>query len=108
MSACPSADAKEDNRALAHLTFDMTERGTTKHDKFEIAGMLEGAGVDVQSRMTPDSVEITAKCLTRDLPMVLDVLVEQWRTPAFKAEEFKKAQKLDLLSSLAAAAGGHR
>ena len=96
----PVGGAKEENQALAHLTFDMTERGTTKHDKFEIAAKLEGAGVDVQSHLTPETVELTAKCLSRDLPMVLDLLdLEQWRMPAFKPEEFKKA-KLDLLSSL--------
>jgi zinc protease len=95
----PVGGAKEENQALAHLTFDMTERGTTKHDKFAIAAKLEGAGVDVQSTMTPETVELTAKCLSRDVPMVLDILAEEWRTPAFKPEEFKKA-KLDLLSSL--------
>jgi zinc protease len=95
----PVGGAKEENQALAHLTFDMTERGTTKHDKFEIAAKLEGAGVDVESHITPETVELTAKCLSRDLPMVLDLLAEEWRMPAFKPEEFKKA-KLDLLSSL--------
>lgn len=95
----PAGSSKEANRALGHLTFDMTERGTTKHDKYTIAEMLESAGVDVESRITADAVETTAKCLTRDLPMALDLLVEQWREPAFLAEEFEKAKK-ELLSSL--------
>lgn len=95
----PAGGSKEDNRALGHLTFDMTERGTTKHDKYTIAEMLESAGVDIESSITADAVETTAKCLTRDLPMVLDLLVEQWREPAFQAAEFEKAKK-ELLSSL--------
>jgi zinc protease len=61
--------------------------------------MLDGAGADVESHITPETVELTAKCLSRDLPMVLELLVEQWRMPVFKAEEFAKA-KIDLLSSL--------
>lgn len=95
----PVGSSKGENRALAHLAFDMTERGTTKHDKFTIAEMLESAGVDVESDLTAETVELTAKCLSRDLPMVLDLLVEQWRLPAFKADEFEKARK-DLLSTL--------
>lgn len=95
----PVGSSKEENRALAHLTFDMTERGTTKHDKFAIAEKLESAGVDVESTITAETVETTVKCLAADLPMVLDLLVEQWRMPAFDAKEFDKAKK-DLLSSL--------
>ena len=95
----PVGESKESNRALAHLTFDMTERGTTKHDKFEIADQLESAGVDIHSKVTAEAVETTVKCLSRDLPMVLDLTVEQWRSPAFKKDEFTKARK-DYLSGL--------
>jgi zinc protease len=95
----PVGSSKDANGALGQLTFDMTERGTTKRDKFAIAALLEGAGVDVKSTINRLSVEVTAKCLKRDLPLVLELLLEQWRTPAFTTDEFNKSQK-DLLSTL--------
>jgi zinc protease len=95
----PAGASREANRALAHLTFDMTERGTTKHDKFTLAGMFEGAGIDVESTITADTVETTAKCLSRDLPLLLSLILEQWRMPSFKPDEFKKA-KTDMISTL--------
>lgn len=95
----PAGASCEANRALAHLTFDMTERGTRKHDKFTIAGMFESAGIDVESTITARTVEMTAKCLSRDLPLLLSLIVEQWRMPSFQPDEFKKA-KTDLLSTL--------
>jgi zinc protease len=81
------------NRALAHLASAMIQRGTTKHDQFAIAEMLEKAGVTIEFKVNTDTVEFEAKLLSKDVPMVLALLAEQFRTPAFPATELSKAKK---------------
>lgn len=43
--------------------------------------------------MGTDLLDISARSLKKDAPLVLDLIEEQLRTPAFSAEEFAKAKK---------------
>ncbi len=81
------------NPALAHLTAAMIERGTTKHDQFAIADMLEKAGVVIEPKVNGDTLELGIKLLRKDIPLVVSLLAEQLRMPAFSATEFAKAKK---------------
>ena len=81
------------NPALAHLTASMIQRGTQKHDQFAIADMLEKAGVTIDFKVNADTVEFEIKLLRKDVPLVLTLLAEQLRTPAFAATELTKAKK---------------
>ena len=81
------------NPALAHLTAAMIERGTAKHDQFAIADMLERAGVAVETKVNGDTVEFDVRLLRKDIPLVVSLLAEQLRTPAFAATELAKAKK---------------
>jgi len=81
------------NPALAHLAAAMIQRGTKKHDQFQIADMLEKAGVALEFKVGADTVEFEAKLLSKDMPLVISLLAEQLRTPAFSAAEFSKAKK---------------
>ena len=81
------------NRALAHLAAAMIERGTKKHDQFAIADMLEKAGVMIEFKVNSDTVEFEIKLLRKDVPLVVSLLAEQLRIPAFTAAEFSKAKK---------------
>jgi len=81
------------NPALAHLTASMIQRGTKKHDQFAIADMLEKAGVAIEFKTNADTVEFEAKLQRKDVPLVVSLLAEQLRTPAFAATELAKAKK---------------
>ena len=81
------------NPAFAHLAASMIQRGTQKHDQFAIAEMLEKAGVTCEWKVNADTVEFEAKLLRKDVPLVISLLAEQLRTPAFAAAELTKAKK---------------
>ncbi|MEQ1853037.1 MAG: insulinase family protein, partial [Chthoniobacteraceae bacterium] len=81
------------NRALAHLATSMIQRGTKKRDQFAIADMLERAGVMLEFKVNTDTVEFEARLLRKDVPLVVSLLAEQLRQPAFSAGEFTKAKK---------------
>jgi zinc protease len=85
-----AGEAASPNRALAHLAAGMLERGTTKRDQFAIADLLEKVGVTLDFNVGTETVEFTGRCLTPDVPLVIELLAEQLRTPAFHAEEFSK------------------
>ncbi len=81
------------NPALAHLAASMIQRGTKKHDQFAIADMLEKAGVTMEVKVNADTVEFEVKLLRKDVPLVVSLLAEQLRMPAFAATELAKAKK---------------
>ncbi len=81
------------NPALAHLAASMIQRGTKTHDQFAIADLLEKAGVTIEFKVNTDTVEFEAKLLRKDVPLVVSLLAEQLRTPAFAAAELAKAKK---------------
>lgn len=81
------------NPALATLTGMMLDQGTQKQDKFAIAQKLEEVGAALSFRAGADLLEINARALKKDVPLVLALMAEQLRTPAFSAEEFDKAKK---------------
>ena len=82
-----------DNPAIASLTGGMLSRGTTKHTKGEIAAKLEAVGASINFSAGSHMVEFTAKCLAKDVPLVVSLLAEQLREPAFSAEEFERLKK---------------
>lgn len=93
--ALPAGDAfaGEGNAAIPTLTGMMLDQGTTKHDKFEIAQMLESVGATIGFGVHSQTFEVSAKCLKKDVPLVIGLIAEQLRHPAFAPEEFDKAKK---------------
>ncbi len=91
----PAGDAfaADGNLAVPTLTGMLLDQGTTQHDKFAIADQLESVGASVEFSVGPQLVEVSAKCLKKDVPLVVGLIAEQLRTPAFAAEEFEKAKK---------------
>lgn len=81
------------NPAIPTLAGMMLDQGTRQQDKFAIAEKLEAVGASISFRVGADVVEVSAKSLKKDLPLVLGLIAEQLRTPAFSAEEFSKAKK---------------
>ena len=101
LGALPAGDAMAGtgNAAVPTLTGMMLDRGTTALDKFAIAERLEDVGASISFSVGTQSLEIRAKCLRKDLPMVLAILAEELKTPGFPAAELAKA-KQQLIGSL--------
>jgi zinc protease len=95
LGALPAGDAMagSGNIAVPTLSGMMLDRGTKKRDKFAIAARLEDVGAQLSFGVGTQSLEIRGKCLTKDLPLLLSLLSEELRTPAFSAAEFAKAKQ---------------
>jgi zinc protease len=75
---------------LATLTGAMLDKGTTAQDKFAIAQKLGSVGATLSFSVDTNTLEIRGRCLRKDLPMLVGLLAEQLRTPAFSEQEFEK------------------
>ena len=95
VGALPAGDAVvgEGNIALPTLTMWMLDRGTTTEDQFAVAAKLEAVGADINFATRPQTLEVSARLLKKDLPLVMGLIAEQLRDPAFKAEEFEKVKQ---------------
>ncbi len=91
----PAGDvfAPQNNLAVPTLTGEMLDKGTSKQDKFAIAQKLDNIGAKIDFTVRGVMLEFEAKCLRKDLPVVVALLAEQLRTPAFSEEEFAKLKK---------------
>ena len=94
VGAFPAGDAfASGNAAVPTLTGMMLDRGTTALDKFAIAQQLENVGAEISFSVGMQSVQVRARCLRKDLPLVIRLIAAQLRTPAFAAGEFAKARQ---------------
>lgn len=91
----PAGDsfAPESNLAIASLVGGMLDKGTTTQDKFAIAQKLDAVGASISFSVDSTLVNFGGKCLRKDLPLVVSLLAEQLRSPAFSEEEFTKLKK---------------
>lgn len=91
----PAGDSRspDSDVAIATLTGSMLDKGTTQHDKFAIAKLLGDVGANLSFSVSNNALQINGKCLAKDLPLVLSLLAEQLRSPAFPPEEFAKVKK---------------
>ncbi|MBP9906328.1 MAG: insulinase family protein [Rhodoferax sp.] len=81
------------NPAVAALTSMLLDKGTLQQDKFAITQRLEAVGASLHFSAGVDTLSINAKCLKKDLPLVLGLMAEQLRTPALSADEFAKVKQ---------------
>ncbi len=86
------AFAGEGNLAVPTLAGMLLDQGTTKQDKFAIAEQLEKVGATIDFSVGQQEVSVSAKCLKKDVALVIGLIAEQLRSPAFSAEEFEKAK----------------
>ena len=77
------------NRMIADITAAMLDKGTKNSSKFEIADQLESVGASISFSSGQQHVRFNARCLKQDIPMVLDLLAEQFREPAFNREDLQ-------------------
>jgi zinc protease len=81
------------NAAIADLTGNMLDKGTTKNDKFALAEKLENMGASINFSVGTHKVNFSGKCLKKDVDAVISLLAEQLRFPAFNEEEFNKLKQ---------------
>lgn len=58
-----------------------------------LAGLLGNVGAVLAFSVGPSTLQIGGKCLGKDLPLLITLLAEQLRTPAFADAEFDKLKK---------------
>src|SRR5665213_596525 len=84
VGSLPAGDAfAQGNAAVPTLVGMMLDHGTKTQDQFKIARQLESVGAEVNFEVGVQLVEIRARCLKKDLPLVIGLIAEQLRTPAF-------------------------
>jgi zinc protease len=95
LGSLPAGDAMagSGNIAIPTLTGMMLDRGTKALDKFQISDQLESVGAQLSFGVGAQSLEIRAKCLKKDLPLVLGLLAAELRTPSLSSAEFAKAKQ---------------
>jgi zinc protease len=95
VGALPGGDAMAEpgNIAVPTLSGMMLDRGTKALDKFAIAEKLDNVGAEIGFGVGPQSLEIHAKCLKKDLPLVVSLIAAELRTPALQLAEFNKAKQ---------------
>ena len=105
LGSLPAGDAMAEpgNIAIPTLAGMMLDRGTKKLDKYAIAEQLDNVGAEIAFSVGTQSLEIRAKCLKKDLPLVIGLIAAELRTPALQAQEFNKA-KQQFIGSLEASA----
>jgi zinc protease len=81
------------NAALPTLMGMMLDRGTRAQDQFSIARQLEEVGAQISFNVGAQSLQFEAKCLSKDLPLVISLLASQLRSPAFLPAEFAKVKE---------------
>jgi zinc protease len=85
--------------SAASLVPDMLERGTSRHTRLEFARLLEDRGIELDvaaDSFNPLEVFCAGRCLTRHLPLVLELLAEMLLAPAFPSDELEKLRTLRL------------
>ncbi len=95
LASLPAGDAMAEpgNIAIPTLAGMMLDRGTKSLDKFAIAEQLDNVGAEIAFSVGTQSLEIRAKCLKKDLPLVIGLIAAELRTPALQMQEFNKAKQ---------------
>jgi zinc protease len=95
LGSLPAGDAMAGtgNIAIPTLTGMMLDRGTKSLDKFQIADKLDSVGAQISFGVGTQTLEIRAKCLKKDLPLVLGLIAAELKDPAMSPAEFAKAKQ---------------
>ncbi|MDB6086528.1 MAG: peptidase domain protein [Gammaproteobacteria bacterium] len=95
LGVLPAGDAMAEsgNIAIPTLVGMMLDRGTKALDKFAIADRLDNVGAEISFAVGMQSLEVRARCLKKDLPLVTGLIAAELRTPALQSQEFAKAKQ---------------
>ena len=79
--------------AIPALTAKMLQRGTKSRTKEQIGALLDDVGATRAYGATLTDAFINANGMSRDLPLLLEIIADELKNPAFSAEELAKAKK---------------
>jgi zinc protease len=82
-----------DKPGLARVAAEMLKRGTRRRSKLELAGRLESVGADVEFEADVFAVQVSARSLSQDFPLLVELLAEMLREPSFPADELEKLKQ---------------
>ncbi|MGZ5448090.1 MAG: M16 family metallopeptidase [Thermoanaerobaculia bacterium] len=85
--------ATADKPAIAALTAKMLQRGTKSRTKEQIGALLDGVGATRFYGANTTEAVLNANGMSRDLPLLLEIIADELKNPAFHAEELAKAKK---------------
>ncbi|MGC6455667.1 MAG: M16 family metallopeptidase [Coraliomargaritaceae bacterium] len=88
---------------LADMTAIMLEQGTVRNDRFTLAEQLESIGASMQFKTDAHALNFSGKFLRQDAGIVMSLLSEQLREPAFSPEILtaqKQRAKAGLLQAM--------
>ncbi len=86
----------EGKSGLAALTAGMLRRGTRGHTFDQLNERIESVGAAIEIGGGRHALDLYANCLSEDLPLILDLLAEMLREPAFPPEEFQRFKQQTL------------
>lgn len=86
----PAADRGE--LLLQRLVAAVASCGSTKHDQFEIADLLEGRGASLSIDSELHRVSFAARACSADMPLVIELIAESLREPRFDADIVRTEQ----------------
>jgi zinc protease len=87
-----------DRAGLCHLVASVITKGTENLSALEIAEKVESIGAGLGADASTDYFSLSLKTVTADFPVMLKLLAEIVRSPAFPDAEVELEQKLTLQS----------
>jgi zinc protease len=97
---CGSLFDPEEKLGLADFTASSLLRGGEKRDFQKIFDDLESTGANLSFSAGGHSTGFTGRCLSEDLPLLLDILGDALRRPVFPGEQVERL-RAQLLTGLA-------
>jgi len=89
----------EGKKGTAALTAEMITRGTAKRNALQLAQVPEFVGASVDTTVSTENLNFTAKSLSKDFALMLDVLSDELRNSTFPADQLEQVRG-GLLSEL--------
>lgn len=77
---------------VADLTADMITRGTQKRSALELSKASEYLGAQIHTSASVESASVGAKSLSKDFPMMLDLLSDELKNASFPQDQITKAK----------------
>lgn len=72
---------------LANLTLAMLDRGTRRRTENEISDAIESNGLQLDYTLLRECAGVRARCLSEDLPLLLELMGETLTEPTFPEEQ---------------------
>ncbi|MCE5324736.1 insulinase family protein [bacterium] len=81
----------KDKGGTAALVAEMIGRGTKTRSALDLAKLVEYVGANVDTSADVEYMSFSAKSLTKDFPLILDILSDELRNADFPQDQFDKA-----------------